>query len=244
MSEGHRGIILAGGEGTRLGNHRPYNKQLALVYDRMMIEYPAQSLIDMGAEHIEIVTTLSGSHDLYRAYGGTILGAGMSTKIQEEPNGAAEALYRSKPDPITQLAYPEPFPVLCGDVCLDPAPEYTGEPTLFWHEFDGAENHTVWNPETNELVEKPQRDIGKRAIIAYIFDQRVYDIIEKISPAASGELELLDVYRAYMREGIRMEEYKGFFTDMGTPDGLLRAANHQTWRKRRNVPDSHLRSVR
>lgn len=222
MSE-RSGVILAGGEGTRLGNvTKMYNKQLALVYDRPMIEYPVQTMQDMGVDYIHIVSTPKGVVDMSRAYGDEINGTPVRFHEQRQPRGAADALNKTYLEGV--------FPVLCGDVYLDPAPPPVEEPTLFWHDFPEAVNHTVWDPETNELVEKPLRDIGSRAIIAYAFDERVYECIDRMELSERGELELIDVYRYYMSRGIKMREYQGFFTDMGTPNGVLRAASHE-WGK-------------
>lgn len=210
------GAILAGGRGTRLGT--PYNKHMALVYDRPMIEYPIQTLKDMGATHAHVVSSPSGIQDIFRVYRDEIAGLPVSYHEQLQPLGSAHAL--------GQTALEGTFPVLCGDVYFDPPPEPSERPTLYWHEFEGAQNHSVWNPETNEIIEKPLRDIGKRAIVAYYYDDRVYDVINELQPSERGELELIDLHRWYLEHGVEMVEYKGFFGDMGTPDGLLRVANY------------------
>lgn len=211
------GVILAGGEGTRLGR-RPYNKQLALVYDRMMIEYPAQTLLDMGVTEAQIVTTMSGVIDMGKAYGKNINGLNIEYKVQQTPRGAADALGHTAIEGV--------FPVLCGDVYFDPSPEPSDVPTLYYHEFPGAENHSVWHPESNTIVEKPIVDLGRRAIVAYIYDDRVYDVIDSLKPTERGELELIDLHNFYLQNGAQVMPYKGFFGDMGTPSGLLRVANH------------------
>lgn len=213
-----KGVILAGGEGTRLGQFRPYNKHLTLVYDRPMIEYPVETLKDLGCESAVIVSSPDGVADMFRVYRDEINGLNVSYETQYHPKGTADALG------LTHLE--GTFPVICGDVYLDPAPEPSDEPTLYWHEFEGAQNHSVWDPETNQIIEKPLRDIGKRAIIAYYYDQRVYDVIKSLKPSERGEYELIDLHNWYLRNGAEMKKYKGFFGDMGTPDGLLRVANH------------------
>lgn len=217
------GVILAGGEGTRLGK-RSYNKQLALVYDRMMIEYPIQTLKDMGVDHARIVSSAEGVDDLFKVYRDKINGLDVSYNVQYKPKGAAHALGHTSLEGV--------FPVLCGDVYFDPAPESSEVPTLYWNEFEGAQNHSVWDPETNEIIEKPTRYIGKRAIVAYVYDQRVYDVIKGIQPTARGELELIDLHNWYLQNGAQMKEYKGYFQDMGTPEGLLKAANHISLRRK------------
>lgn len=213
------GVILAGGEGTRLGTNRPYNKHLSLVYDKLMIEYPIRTLKEMGVTNVQLVTSKDGWEDMFELYGNRIGDVDIRYKIQPKPLGAADALGKASVKGV--------FPVLCGDAYFDPAPEPSDRPTLYWHEFEGAQNHSVWDPETNQIIEKPVRDIGKRAIIAYYYDERVYEVIKGLKPTERGELELIDLHNFYLQNGADVKEYKGFFTDMGTPEGLLRAANHE-----------------
>lgn len=235
MSE-HPGVILAGGDGTRLsGVTKFYNKQLSLVYDRPMIEYPVQTMKDMGVDFLHIVSSPQGIHDMFRAYRDEILGVPVRYSEQLRPLGTAHALGKTAVEGV--------FPVLCGDVYLDPAPEPADKPTLYWHEFDGAQNHSVWNPETNEIVEKPTRDIGRRAIIAYYYDDRVYDVIKNLQPSERGEFELIDLHNWYLQNGAEVKEYKGKFVDMGTPDGAFAAAEYINlrrtdveWAKNHTVP--------
>lgn len=220
-----KGVLLAGGEGTRMGEVTKHqNKHTLLVYDRPMIEYPVATLQAMGADSAVIVSSPIGVRDLFRRYKDELLGMDVSYETQYLPNGAADALGHT--------ALTGTFPVLCGDVYFDPAPEPSTVPTLYWHEFEGAQNHSVWDPETNAIIEKPIRDIGKRAIVAYYYDERVYDVINNIKPSERGELELIDLHNWYLQHGADIKEYVGFFGDMGTPDGLLRVANHIQENKR------------
>lgn len=222
--ERNEGIILAGGQGTRMGRASKYqNKHTLLVYDRPMIEYPMQTLKDMGVNHLNVVSSPSGIKDIYRRYGHKFEGTDIYYETQPQPLGAAEA--------IGYTAINGTFPVLCGDAYFDPAPEQSSVPTLYWHEFEGAQNHSVWDPETNQIIEKPIRDIGKRAVIAYYYDDRVYDVIKTLEPTERGEIELIDLHNWYLQNGAEMKEYMGFFADMGTPDGLLRVANHVAEKK-------------
>jgi glucose-1-phosphate thymidylyltransferase len=214
------GVVLAGGEGKRMG--LPYNKHLANVYDKPMIQYPLETLKEMGCDSAVIVSTPEGIGDMAKMLrDGAEVGLDITYKVQPHPVGTPHALGYA--EGIVKGV----FPVLCGDVYLDPAPEPQDEATLYWHEFPEAINHSVWNPETNEIVEKPLRDIGTRAIIAYIFDEKVFDFIRTLEPSDRGELEMVDLYRGYLLEGIKMQEYKGFFADMGTPEGLLKVANYE-----------------
>jgi glucose-1-phosphate thymidylyltransferase len=209
------GVILAGGKGTRLG--LPYNKHAAIVYDKPMIEYPIQSMREMEVDEITIVTSPNSTRDIFKSIKDP---SNVNFRVQEEPKGAADALRVAR-------GIKGVFPVLCGDVYFDPAPPISDVPALIYHEFEGAQNHTVWNSETNELVEKPIREMGRRAIVAYWFDEQVFDFIETIQPSERGETELIDIYRFYLGQGVPVLEHKGFFGDMGTPNGLLRVANYE-----------------
>jgi glucose-1-phosphate thymidylyltransferase len=172
----------------------------------------------MGVNHAQIVTSPAGQAEMFRNYRDAINGLDVSWHVQRHPNGSADALGCT--------ALKGVFPVLCGDVYFDPAPEPSHKPTLYWTELETADQHSVYDPKENIIIEKPQRDIGKRAVVAYFYDERVYDIIPQLEPTERGELELIDLHNWYLNNGADVREYKGFFGDMGTPSGLLRVANH------------------
>lgn len=220
------GVILAGGEGTRLGHNRPYNKHLSLVFDRPMIEYPIQTLLDMGVEHTTIVSSPSGVEDMFRNYRHDINGMDVCYETQYKALGAAEALGKTSLEGT--------FPVLCGDVYFDPAPEPSIRPTIYWTEYENANQHSVLDPHEMRIVEKPTIDLGRRAVVAYFYDERVYDVIKTLQPTERGELELIDLHNWYLQNGADVREYKGIFQDMGTPEGLLKVANHIAWKRKHN----------
>lgn len=225
------GVILAGGEGVRMqeltGGH---NKHAYEVMGKPMIYYPLDNLKAMGCDSAVVVTNPQGIEDL------TALlleyeGMDISVAVQPESNGSAAA-----------LGYVEGkvrgvFPVLCGDVLFDPYLPEADEPTLFWCDYAFGHLHSVWNPETGEIIEKPLRDIGKKAIVGYYYDERVFDVIRDLEPSERGELELVDLHRFYLENGANMVEHKGFFGDMGTPGGLTRAEKHLANFGRRGIGD-------
>lgn len=224
MSE-QLGVILAGGLGTRMD--LPYNKQAHTVYDQPMLSYPLMSLREMGVDRTIVVSSPTGVSDIQ-----SVLEDGFKIdyRVQPRPDGMADALRYA--GPIKGV-----FPVLCGDVYFDPSPPTSDVPALIAHEFEGAYNHTVWDSETNTLQEKPAKALGQKAIVAYWFDEQVFDLIDDIMPSCRGELELVDIYSYYLAQGAPVLEYEGFFGDMGTPDGMLRVANHEQERQHahRNV---------
>lgn len=221
-----KGVILAGGNGSRM---RPateaYTKAACLVYDKPMLHYPLTTLRDMGCDSAVIVSSPNGVGDLSRMFkDGEDYDLDIEYKVQNQPGGVAQALGRVA-NSVTGL-----FPLILGDCYYAPAPKPRSweHPTIFWHEFEHANEHSTWNPETDAIIEKPRLvDIGKRAIISYIYDTSVFDFISRMKPAhGSGELEIVDIHNYYRLEGAEFVEYKGYFADMGTPDGLLRAANY------------------
>lgn len=223
-----KGVILAGGAGTRL---RPatevYPKCMALVYDKPMIHYPLQTLAGMGCDSVVIVGSPDGIGAIAKAYkDGEEVGMDLEYKVQNKPGGVAQALAR------VATSVSGIFPLALSDCYYSHPPRPLNRqdprPTLFWHEFEYATEHSVWNPETNAIIEKPRFvDLGKRAIISYYYDETVFEFISQLRPAHnSGELEIVDIHNFYREKGADMVEFQGFFADMGTPDGLLRAANY------------------
>lgn len=221
MSE--RGVILAGGSGSRM---RPiteaYSKAMLTVYDRPAIEYPLNTLREMGCDSVVVVASPQSIGEIAEYFQeGERVGLDLIYKVQSEPKGVADALNKAE-----GLVYGV-FPLLLADVCISPVLERQTQPTLFWTETDLANNHSVWNPEANIIVEKPKHiDLGKRAIIGYYYDHQVFDFFDSMSPAQSGELEIVDIHNFYREQGAQFVEHTGFFGDMGTPNGLLRTANH------------------
>lgn len=218
-----KGVILAGGSGSRLAPQTEFHsKAMAMVYDRPAIEYPLQTLRQLGADSAIVVASPKSVGEIASYFkDGQRVGLNLEYAVQNTPAGVADALMRTK------NAVKDTFPVLLGDVYFDKPLEPQDQATLFWHEFELADQHSVWNPETDIIIEKPRHiDIGNKAIVGYYYDERVFEFIEGMSPAQSGELELVDVHNFYRKLGANMVEYSGFFADMGTPDGVLRAANH------------------
>lgn len=214
-----RGVLLAGGEGTRMteltGGH---NKHAYEVSGQPMIYYPLDTLQNMGCDSVVVVTSPQGVEDLIPLLSKHKMKT--SIVVQPEPNGSAAALGLVD-DKVEGV-----FPVLCADTYFDPKLPPADKPTLFWCEYAFGHLHSVWNPETGEIIEKPLQDIGKRAIVGYYYDERVFDVIRALEPSARGEIELVDLHRFYAENGAEMVEHKGFFGDMGTPGGLQRVEMH------------------
>lgn len=220
-----KGIILAGGSGSRM---RPiteaYSKAMVTVYDRPAIEYPLNTLKDMGCDSAVVVASPQSIGEIAHYFkDGERVRLDLTYKVQNEPKGVADAIKRA------QRHVQGLFPLLLGDTYFAPSLKPQTEPTLFWHEFDYGTNHSVWLPEADIIVEKPRYiDIGRKAIVAYYYDERVFDFIDSMTPAQSGELEIVDIHNYYRMNGAKFVEHQGYFADMGTPEGLLRAAVHRS----------------
>lgn len=231
-----KGVILAGGEGTRLrkfSNGR--NKHTVEVGGQPMITYPLRTLGALGCEGVVIVTSPTGLGDIREIVGdGNQFDMDVAYVIQEQPLGTANALQKAEGH------IDDVFPLICGDVFIDPTPQptTTQRPTLFWNEFELGNRHTVYIPSTAEvpaeLIEKPtdeylrERKAGKKAVVFYLYDQEVFNVIPGVGKSARGELELEDLHRHYLDklgEEI-MQQHTGFFGDMGTPDGLARVEDY------------------
>lgn len=221
-----KGVILAGGNGTRLREiSGGRNKQTVEVADKPMIHYPITTLAELGCKDVVIVSSPSGAGELaHLVSDGSELGVNITYKIQAEAKGTADALSKAG-DQINGL-----FPLIMGDVFLDPTPKPVTKPTLFWNEFETAHHHSVIDIANRKVVEKPSEDvvarIGKKAVVFYYFDEQVFDYIPSIKPSERGELELIDIHQFYLDNGADIEQHKGFFADMGTPAGISRMQNH------------------
>lgn len=221
-----KGVILAGGSGSRL---RPateaYAKSAALVFDKPMLHYPLTTLRDWGCDTAVIVSSPDGVGDFAQMFkSGIDYGLDIEYKVQDQPGGVAQALSR------VENSVDGVFPVVLGDCYYDPAPPVQSEATLYWvspERYENMDHHSTWYPEIG-IFEKPRLvKLGAGAIISYFYDERVFDFIRTMRPAhGTGELEIVDIHNFYRQESAQMLEYTGWFGDMGTPEGLLRVANH------------------
>ena len=210
-----KGVILAGGLGTRL---RPStlitNKHLLTVYNKPMIEYPIKTLTDVGCDEIIIVS--GGEHiGAFAEY----LGSGFTYRVQEEADGIAHALLcvRGLIDGV--------FPVILGDNYFSETPSFTATPTIYTKEVPDPNRFGVYYKD--KIIEKPLTNMGNRAVVGfYVYDHRVFDIIDTLTPSSRGEYEITDVNNAYLNLGAWVTEYEGYWSDLGTFDSLLKTANY------------------
>lgn len=239
-----KGVILAGGKGTRLYPlTKITNKHLLPVYDQPMIYYPIQTLVDAGIRDILIVTGGNYAGDFLQLLGnGRQFGlTSLNYTYQEGEGGIADALSLAE-----HFADNGKICVILGDNIVEKSIRDAVED--FRHQEKGAKIllKEVPDPErfgvaeihkghVVRIEEKPKAPKTNYAVTGiYMYDATVFDKIRTLEPSARGELEITDVNNAYIREAaLSFAFLDGWWTDAGTFDSLLRAGNlvAQTRRK-------------
>ena len=229
-----KGIVLAGGTGSRLFPlTKITNKHLLPIYDRPMIYYPIQTLVDAGIQDILIVTGGRNSGDFLRLLGnGKEFGLKhINYTYQEGEGGIADALALAE-----HFADGEKVCVVLGDNIIEgnireAVEQFRRQPGgahLFLKQVVDAERFGVaeiMNDRVVSIEEKPNKPKSNYAVTGiYMYDNTVFDKIQTLVPSGRGELEITDVNNAYIRDGnLTFSKLEGWWTDAGTFDSLLRA---------------------
>jgi len=247
-----KGVILAGGLGTRLlPLTRITNKHLLPVFDRPMIFYPLQALITAGVTDIMLVTGGPHAGDFLRLLGnGREFGlAHLNYTYQEGEGGIAAALSLAE-----HFADGDRLCVILGDNLIEgtiaPAVERFARQTrgarIILKEVPDAERFGVAELRDGRVVsieEKPARPKSHYAVTGiYLYDERVFDVIRTLRPSGRGELEITDVNNWYLERGeLACELLDGWWTDAGTFESLHRAGNlvAETGANRADGPTTH-----
>ncbi|MGB7925648.1 MAG: sugar phosphate nucleotidyltransferase [Pyrinomonadaceae bacterium] len=231
-----KGVVLAGGLGTRL---RPLtavtNKHLLHVYNQPMIYYPIQTLVNAGITDIMIVTGGTSAGDFLK-----LLGNGKAFNLkhlnytyQEGEGGIAEALSL-----VEHFAAGDPICVVLGDNIIEGnicaavrAYRHQGHGAkILLKEVDDPQRFGVPELDGRRVVrieEKPDVPKSSYAVVGiYLYDAEVFNIIRTLKPSARNELEITDVNNAYIeRDEMTWDELAGWWTDAGTFESLLKASN-------------------
>ncbi|HEB80833.1 MAG TPA: glucose-1-phosphate thymidylyltransferase [Chromatiales bacterium] len=245
-----KGILLAGGAGTRLYPiTQVVSKQLLPVYDKPMIYHPLSTLMEAGVREILVITT---SHDqaLFRQLlgDGTQWGIDLRYAVQPQPRGLAEAFLIGR-----EFIGRDRCALILGDnifyghglgEILERAAQRGRGATVFGYWVRDPERYGVAEFDREgrvvRLVEKPRRPRSHYAITGlYFYDNRVLDIAAELKPSARGELEITDVNNRYLERGeLTVERFsRGIaWLDTGTHESLLEASNFiETLQKRQGL---------
>lgn len=234
-----KGILLAGGAGTRLHPvTRALSKQLLPVYDKPMVYYPLSSLMLAGIRDVLLITDPRSVESYRRLFGdGSPLGMRFRYAVQPEPRGIAQAFLIGR-----DFLAGEPVALALGDnvfyghgftgALKSAAARAARGATIFAYRVRDPWRYGVVSfskaGKAVSIVEKPRKPASPYAVTGlYFYDGKVVSVAERLKPSRRGELEITDVNRAYLRAGSLRVEVLGrgvAWLDTGTPESLLQAS--------------------
>ncbi len=250
MAVNRKGIILAGGSGTRLHpSTLGVCKQLLPVYDKPMIYYPLTTLMLTGINEVLIISTPQDTPRFEQIFGdGAQWGMQIEYAVQANPDGLAQAFLIGE-----SFIGGSPSTLVLGDnlffgngfsAMLHSASEKTEGATIFAYQVSRPEDFGVVSFDASgivtEIEEKPTHPKSRFAVTGlYFYDSDVVDIARSISPSARGELEITDVNKAYLARGtldVQTMTRGMAWLDTGTHDSLMEAGHFiQTLEKRQGL---------
>ncbi len=229
-----KGIVLAGGRATRL---RPLtkitSKQLLPVYNKPMIYYPIQTLIQGGIKDILVIVAPEyAGHFLHLLGSGKEMGVRFTYEIQEQPRGLADAFIVGE-----QFIGGDPVTMILGDNIFDfdfseSIKNFSSGAKIFAKKVDDPERFGVVEFDAQNkalsIEEKPANPKSNYAVVGmYIYDNRVIQIAKSLKPSDRGEIEITDINNVYLQKGeLQVDVIEGIWEDAGTFDSLLRINNY------------------
>lgn len=227
-----KGVILAGGTGSRLYPlTKVTNKHLLPVYDKPMIYYPLQTLIDAGIKEIMIVSGRGhAGHFLELLGSGCEFGVKFTYEIQDNAGGIAQALGLAE-----DFADNDNVTVILGDNIFqdnikDAVSSFTDGAHIFLKSVPDAHRFGVAEVDRNNghvlgIEEKPAQPKSDLAVTGlYIYSNDVFNVVKTLKPSGRGELEITDVNNNYIsKDQMKFSMLNGYWSDAGTFESLLRA---------------------
>jgi glucose-1-phosphate thymidylyltransferase len=233
-----KGIILAGGSGTRMyPMTRIYSKQLVTIYDKPLIYYPLSILLLAGIKEILIISNDETIPFYKKLFGdGSHIGLKIDYAVQHAPNGIAESFVIGE-----KFIGSDPVSLILGDNIFYGKLDFfykavetiKAGATIFAYQVNDPERYGIVEFDENgkaiSIEEKPNQPKSNYAVPGlYVYDNKVVNISKNLTPSKRGELEITEVNKIYMEQGELFVEKIGrgvAWLDTGTPEALLKASN-------------------
>src|SRR3989344_1502557 len=226
-----RGVILAGGTGSRMMPlTKVTNKHLLPVYDKPMIYYPLYTLINSGIKDVMIVSGKGhAGHFLELLGSGKAMDINLRYAVQEEAGGIAQALSLTE-----SFVGEDNIAVILGDNIFEDSFKeeffnFKEGAKIFLKKVPDPEKFGIAEVNFNKIIsieEKPKNAKSNYAVTGlYLYDNKVFDIIKNLKPSQRGELEITDVNNNYLQKNqLEYSVIKGYWSDAGSFDTLLRSS--------------------